>query len=336
MEKNIKEKDVIIVGAGPAGLSAAIFTQLDGWNTLILESDWVGGQGAIAYTVANYPGFPPGDGKVLMENMEKQVTLPPPAGVGAELKQEKVINIDPDKIIVTTEANRYKGKAIILATGSKTRNLGIPGEDKFVGKGVSYYAVHDLEKFPGKRVLVVGGGNTTAKSALIAKTKASEVILVHRRDAMRAYPAMVKRLQKEGVKIRYNIEVKEIKGEDKVEKVILVNNKTGKEEEITVDWVVICVGMRPNTELAQKIGLKMIGDFVKVDEQMRTSRKGIFACGDIIPGPRHLINAAAEGALAGMAVSEYLALEMVKRGEMFIGAKNGKYADEYLAMLKRG
>ncbi|HDN86496.1 MAG TPA: FAD-binding protein [Candidatus Omnitrophica bacterium] len=336
MGKNIKEKDVIIVGAGPAGLSAAIFTQLDGWNTLILESDWVGGQGAIAYTVVNYPGFPPGDGKMLMENMERQVTLPPPAGVGAELKQEKVINIDPDKIIVTTETNRYKGKAIILATGSKMRNLGIPGEDKFVGKGVSYYAVHDLEKFTGKKVLVVGGGNTTAKSALIAKTKASEVILVHRRDAMRAYPAMVKRLQKEGVKIRYNIEVKEIKGEDKVEKVILVNNKTGAEEEITVDWVVICVGMRPNTELARKMGLKMIGDFVKVDGQMRTSRKGIFACGDIIPGPRHLINAAAEGALAGMAVSEYLALEMVKRGEMFIGAKNGKYADEYLAMLKRG
>ena len=336
MRKNIKEKDVVIVGAGPAGLSAAIFTQLDGWNTLILESDWVGGQGAIAYTVANYPGFPPGDGKVLMENMEKQVTSPPPAGVGAELKHEKVINIDPDEMVVTTETNRYKGKAIILATGSKMRNLGIPGEAKFVGKGVSYYAVRDLEKFTGKRVLVVGGGNTTAKSALIAKTKASEVILVHRREAMRAYPAMVKRLQKEGVEIRYNIEVKEIKGEDKVEKVVLVNNKTGTEEEMTVDWVVICVGTIPNTELARKMGLDMVGDFVKVDDQMRTSRKGIFACGDIIPGPRHLINAAAEGALAGMAVSEYLALEMVKRGEMFIGAKNGKYADEYLAMLKKG
>ncbi|MCD6595274.1 FAD-dependent oxidoreductase [bacterium] len=335
MEKNIKEKDVIIVGAGPAGLSAAIFTQLDGWNTLIIESDWVGGQGAIAYTVANYPGFPPGDGKVLMENMEKQVTLSPPAGVGAELKQEKVINIDTDEMVVTTETNRYKGKAIILATGSKMQNLGIPGERKFIGKGVSYYAVRDSEKFTGKRVLVVGGGNTTAKSALIAKTEASEVILVHRREAMRAYPAMVKRLQKEGVKIRYNIEVKEIKGEDEVEKVVLVNNKTGTEEEMTVNWVVFCVGTRPNTELARKMGLEMMGDFVKVDEQMKTSRKGIFACGDIIPGPRHLINAAADGVLAGMAISEYLALEMVKMGEMFIGAKNGKYADEYLAMLKR-
>lgn len=152
MGKSIKEKDVVIVGARPAGLSAAIFTQLDGWNTLILESGWVGGQGAIAYIVANYPGFPPGDGKLLMENMAKQATLPPPAGVGAELKQEKVIDIDPDEMVVTTETNRYKGKAIILATGSKMRNLGIPGEDKFVGKGVSYYAVRDLEKFTGKRV----------------------------------------------------------------------------------------------------------------------------------------------------------------------------------------
>jgi len=335
VEKKIKEKDVIIVGAGPAGLSAAIFTQLDGWNTLVLESDWVGGQGTIAYTVANYPGFPPGDGKVLMENMEKQVTLSPPVGVGAELKQEKVIDIAPDEMVVTTETNRYKGKAIILATGSKMQNLGIPGERKFIGKGVSYYAVRDLEKFTGKKVLVVGGGNTTAKSALIAKTKASEVILVHRRGSMRAYPAMVKRLQKEGVKIRYNIEVKEIKGEDEVEKVILVNNKTGSEEETMVNWVVICVGTTPNTELVRKMELEMTGNFVKVDEQMRTSRKGIFACGEIIPGHRHLINAAAEGASAGMAVSEYIALEMVKRGEMFNGAKNGKYADEYLAMLKK-
>lgn len=151
------KKDVIIVGAGPAGLSAAIFTQLDGWSTLILESDWVGGQGAIAYTVANYPGFPPGDGKALMEDMEKQVSLSPPAGVGAELKYEKVIDIDPGELIVTAETNQYKGKAIILATGSKMQSLGIPGEREFRGKGVSYYAVRDAEEFAGKKVLVVGG-----------------------------------------------------------------------------------------------------------------------------------------------------------------------------------
>jgi len=330
----MEEKDVIIIGAGPAGLSAAIFTQLDGWNTLILESNWVGGQGTIAYTVVNYPGFPPGDGRVLMEKMEKQTTLPMPAGIGAELKHEEVIDIDPDNLIVTTETNRYQAKAIIFATGSKMQTLGISGEDKFAGKGVSYYAVRDLEKFTGKKVLVVGGGNTTAKSALIAKTKASDVILVHRRDSLRAYPPMVKRLQKEGVNTRYNTEVKEIKGGDSVESVILFNNKTGTEEEISVDWLVICVGTQPNTELPRKIGSDMVGKFVKVDEQMKTSKNGIFACGEIIPGHRHLINVAAQGASAGMAVSEYLALEMIKRGEMFKGAKNGKYTDEYAAMLK--
>jgi len=110
---------------------------------------------------------------VLMENMEKQVILFPPAGIGAELKQKKVINIDPDEMVVTIKTNRYKGKAIILSTGSKMRNLGIPREEKFVGKGVSHYVVDDLKKFTGKRVLVVGGGNTTAKSTPIAKTKAT-------------------------------------------------------------------------------------------------------------------------------------------------------------------
>ena len=336
MEKSIEERDVIIVGAGPAGLSAAIFTRLDGWDTLILESDWVGGEGAIAYTVTNYPGFPPGEGKVLMEIMDKQTTSPPPAGVGAELRHEKVIEIDPNELVVTTDKNRYKGKAVILATGSKMQSLGIPGERKFVGKGVSYYAVRDAEKFAGKKVLIIGGGNATAKSALVAKSKAGEATVVHRRDSMKAYPVMVKRLQKEGINIRYNTEVKEIKGNEKVEKVVLVNNKTGAEEETVVHWVVICVGTVPNIELARKAGLEMREEFVKVDDQLRTSKKGIFACGEITPGPRHLINSAAEGALAGMTVSESLALEMVKRGEMFKGAKNGKYADEYLDMLKVG
>jgi len=248
MEKDVEERDVIIVGAGPAGLSAAIFTQLDGWSTLILESNWVGGQGTIAYTVANYPGFPPGDGKMLMENMEKQVTLSPPTGIGAELKYEKVIEIDAENLIVTTKTNRYKANAVVLSTGSKMQSLGISGEKQFIGKGVSYYAVRDAGKFAGKKVLVVGGGNTTAKSALFAKRKANEVILIHRRESMRAYPPMVKRLEKEGVNIRYNTEVKEIKGNDEVKRAVLINNKTGIEEEIQVDWVVICVGTEPNTE----------------------------------------------------------------------------------------
>ncbi|MDY6970039.1 MAG: FAD-dependent oxidoreductase, partial [Spirochaetota bacterium] len=228
----------------------------------------------------------------------------------------------------------YQAKSIILATGSEMQKLDIPGENKFVGKGISYYAVRDADKFAGKKVMIVGGGNTTAKSALVAKSKTDEVILVHRRESMRAYPRMVKRLQKEGIKIQYNTEVKEIKGSDKVEKVVLINNKTGEEEEMQINWVVICVGTTPNTEIAQKMNLDMTEKFIKVDDQMKTSSKGVFACGELTPGHRHLISSAAEGAAAGMAVSEYLALEMVKSGEMFEGAKHGKYADEYQTMLK--
>jgi len=323
----MEERDMIIIGAGPAGLSAAIFAQLDGWNTLVLEANWVGGQSAIAYTVANYPGFPPGDGEVLVSYMEKQTTLPPPAGVGAELR------LDAKNLVVTTEANQYQAKAIILATGSTMQKLGVPGEDKFVGKGVSYYAKRDYNQFSGKKVLVAGGGNSTAKSALVAKSEASEVILVHRRESLRAYPAMTKRLQKEGIEIWYNTEVREIRGNNKVEAAVVINNKTAEQKEIAIDWVIICVGTEPNSKLAQEARIEMEGKFVKVDNQMRTSKEGIFACGEITPVHRHLITSASEGASAGMAASEYLALQMVKKGEMFEGAKNGKYASEYVAML---
>jgi len=329
----MEERDVIIVGAGPAGLSAAVFTQLDGWSTLVLEANWTGGQGAIAYTVSNYPGFLPGDGEVLMSYMQKQVTSPPPDGVGAELRREKALGLDTKNLLVTTEANQYQAKVIILATGSTMQKLGVPGEDKFVGKGISYYAKRDYNQFSGKKVLVVGGGNSTAKSALVAKSEAGKVILVHRRDSLRAYPTMTKRLQKEGIEIWYNTEVKEIKGNNKVEAAVVVNNKTAEQEEIAIDWVIICVGTEPNTKVVQEAGIEMEGKFVKVDNQMRTNIEGIFACGEITPGHRHLITSASEGASAGMAASEYLALEVVKKGEIFEGARNGKYADEFLAML---
>jgi thioredoxin reductase (NADPH) len=329
----MEEREVVVIGGGPAGLSAAIFTQFDGWSTLVLEGGWVGGQGAIAYTVSNYPGFSPGDGAVLMENMEKQVTSAPPAGVGAELRHEKVISLNAEDRIVTTEANQYKAQAIVIATGSTMQQLGVPGEDRFIGKGVSYYAKRDVNQFSGKKVLVVGGGNTTAKSALLAKTVTSDVILIHRRESLRAYPAMTKRLQKEGVQVWYNTELKEIKGADRVETAVVSNNKTGEQKEIAVDWVVICVGTEPNARLVQEAGLEMTGAFIIINKKMMTSKSGIFACGEITGGERHLITAASEGASAGMSASEYLALEKVKSGETFEGAKNSKYADEYLAML---
>ena len=329
----MEEWDVLVVGAGPAGLSAAIFTQLDGWSTLVLEGSWVGGQSAIAYTVSNYPGFPPGDGTILMDNMEKQVTSPPPAGVGAQLKREKVLRLNAENLVVATEVNQYRASAVILATGSRMQRLGITGEERFVGNGVAYYAKLDAKRFAGKKVLVVGGGNTTAKSALVAKTTASEVILVHRRESLRAYPAMVKRLQRDGIQIWYNTEVKEIRGSDEVEAAVLVNNKTDEESEIAVDWVVVCVGTDVDTELAREAGIAMAGSFVNVDGQMMTNKPGLFACGEITGCDRHLITATSQGASAGMAASEYLALEKVRRGELFEGAKNGKYADEYVAML---
>jgi thioredoxin reductase (NADPH) len=330
----MEEREVIIVGGGPAGLSAAIFTGLDGRDTLVLEGNWVGGQAAIAYTVMNYPGFPPGDGEILMDNLKKQVTLKPPKGVGAEIRHEKAVKIDPEKRIIVTDKNRYGAKAVILATGSRMQELGVPGEGKFTGNGVTYYAKRDYERFSGKKVLAVGGGNSTAKSALLANTTAEKVLLIHRRESMRAYPPMIKRLAKEGVEVSYNTELKEIRGNDTVNGALLFNNKTGEESYIPVDWIIISVGTEPDIELAKESGLDCDECSVKVDDSLRTSAEGIFACGEITGCDRHLITAASSGSSAGMAASEYLALEAVKRGEMFTGAVNGKYADEYVEMLK--
>jgi thioredoxin reductase (NADPH) len=330
----MEKRDVVIIGAGPAGLTAALYAQIDGWSTLVLEGRWTGGHGAIAYSVINYPGFSPGDGGVLMEKMENQVTSPPPSGVGAELRHEKVIDITAEDKVVVTEKNEYKAKAIIIATGSTMKSLGVSGEESFAGKGVSYYAKRDVDQFAGKRVLVVGGGNAAAKSALVAKTVTSDVTLMHRRNSLRTYPIMTKKLQKKGVNIWYSRELKEIKGSDHVETAVIMNNNTGERKEIEIDFIVICVGTEPNIRLAQETGLEIDeGAFVKIDSKMMTSKTGIFACGEITGCKRHLITSASEGASAGMAASEYLALEKVKRGEMFEGAKNGKYAEEYMALL---
>lgn len=331
----METKDVIIVGGGPAGLSAAIFTGLDGWSTLILESNWIGGQASIAYTIMNYPGFLPDDGEILMESFRKQVTSPPPKGVAAEIRQEKVSELDAEKRIVVTETNQYRAKTVILATGSTMQKLGVAGEEKFVGKGVSYYAKRDYKRFTGKKVIVIGGGNAAAKSALLAQSETGEVTLIHQRKSLRAYPLMVKRLQKEGVKIWYSTQLKEIKGDRTVTEAVLVNNKIGEEKKVPVDWIVICVGTEPNTELAPRAGIDFMGSFIKINNQMMTNKAGVFACGEITGCKRHLITAVSEGASAGMATSEYLALEKIKRGEMFEGAINGKYAEEYLKMIKK-
>ena len=171
---------------------------------------------------------------------------------------------------------------------------------------------------------MIGGGNGAAKSALLAQSETDQVTLIHQRKSLRAYPLMVKRLQKKGVKIWYDTRLKELKGDKTVTEAVLVNNQTGEEKKIPVDWIVICAGTEPNTELASRAGIDFMGSFININDQMMTNKIGVFACGEVTGCKHHLI----------MAASEYLAQEKIKRGEMFEGAINGKYAEEYLKMIK--
>ena len=331
----MQEFDCIMVGAGPSGLAAAIFLRVDGWSTLILEKGDVGGQAGMAYIVSNYLGFPPGPSDILVDNMFKQLTKPPPEGLGAQLKTETVTKLDVDNKIVYTDKDSYKAKAILLATGGNMQKLNVPGEEKFLGKGVTYNAKKDLEHFTNKKVVVIGGGNSAIDAAVLAKTKTNDVKLVHRREILRANFLPRKRLERANIEVLYNKDVVEIRGDEKVHSIVLRDVKTKEESVLPVDWVVIAIGTVPNIELAKQAGLELSNGYVKINENFMTSKEGIFACGEIAGSDQHILTAAAHGALAGMAISRYLALEKLKRGENLPGAVAGKYPEEYMEMLKK-
>lgn len=301
--------DVAIIGSGPSAFAAAIYTTRGAASTLVLGGDTWGGQLMLTTDVDNYPGFPEGvQGPELMKKMRAQAER-----FGAEVRQESVTSVDfstrPFKL--TTDSGEYSARAVIIATGASSRWLGVPGEERLRGRGVSSCAPCDAPFFKDKKVAVIGGGDSAMEEALVLTKYASNVSIIHRRDSFRASQAMQKKVfENPKIKIIWNSQVLEFEGEGKLERIKLKKND-GSVEEIALDGAFVAIGHTPATEIFKgKIELDEKGYIKKVPNdkfQMATSVEGVFVAGDVHDYHyRQAITAAGFGCMAAMETLSYL------------------------------
>ncbi len=302
-----KVHDMIIIGGGPAGYTAALYAARAGLDTLIIEKLSAGGQMALTHRIDNYPGFSGGiDGWELASQMQQQAEH-----FGAKTKNAEVRSMDlkaNPKRIETSKGNVF-GRTVVLATGANPRELGIPGEKELTGRGVAYCAACDGMFYKGKTVVVVGGGNTAAADALLLSRIAKKVIIVHRRDTLRATKIYHKPLMDaENVEFMWNSTVSELLHGDRLAGLRIKNIHSGNETEIAADGVFISVGRKPATELlAGQLELDKSG-YIVAGETTETSIPGVFAAGDVRTKLlRQVVTAVADGALAVHMAEEFLA-----------------------------
>lgn len=298
--------DIIIVGGGPGGYTAALYAARAGLKTLVLEGIAAGGQLGQTHWIDNYPGFPEGiDGFTLAQQMLAQAQR-----FGAETKYQQVLSVDlnaqPKK--VKTAKGEYFSKALILATGAKPRPLGLPGEAELTGKGVGYCAACDGMFYKGKTVVVVGGGNTAAGDALLLSRVAEKVILVHRRDSLRATKVYHQALlEAPNVQILWNSKVTALHGQDKLSGVTVENLLTGEESHLDCQGLFVSVGRLPNSSLVQGQLVLDEQGYIPTDAYTQTAVAGVFAVGDVRNTPlRQVVTAVADGALAVHQAEIYL------------------------------
>lgn len=310
-EDTIKIKDLIIIGAGPAGMTAGIYAIRSNLNSLIIESKMPGGQLALTDLVENYPAFPDGvSGQELAGLIESQCRN---FGVGFE-NFVKVDLIEKDDNIFKLETNKgdFFSKTVIVATGANPAELGIPGEREFKGKGVSHCATCDGPLFKNKNILVIGGGDSAVQEAIFLTKFASSVRVVHRRDKLRAEKILQeKAFDNPKIEILWNSNLMEIKGENSVERAVILNNKTNQKREITIDGVFMYVGIKPNSSLVKNLVELSEKNSIITDYKMRTSVPGLFAAGDVRNTPlRQIVTANSDGAIAAISAEEYLEYEL--------------------------
>lgn len=299
--------DMIVVGGGPGGYTAALYAARAGLETLVLEKLSAGGQMALTEEIDNYPGFEAGiDGFTLAEKMQQQAER---FGAKSEYAQVERMDLAADPKVLETSEGTFYGRTVVLATGANPRELGLPNEAALTGRGVAYCAACDGMRYKGKTVVVVGGGNSAAADAMLLSRMAQKVILVHRRDTLRATKIYHQPLmQAENLEFRWNSVVIELLHEEKVTGVRLKDINTGEETTVPCDGVFISVGRKPATELVRdQLELDPSG-YVVADETTKTSLPGVYAVGDVRTKPlRQVVTAVADGATAVHMAEEYLA-----------------------------
>ena len=307
--KNIarKEYDMVIIGGGPGGYTAALYAARAGMKVVVLEKFSAGGQMALTSQIDNYPGFPDGvDGFELADNMRRQAER-----FGAETAYVEVLGFQPEgawKLVQTSEGDFY-GRTVVFSTGAAPRELGIPKEKELTGRGVHYCAHCDGMFYRGKTVVVAGGGTSAAADALLLSRVAKKVILVHRRDTLRATKIYHEPLMKaDNVEFRWNSQITELMEDGKFSGIRLKNVLTGEEEAVEADGLFVSIGRTPASALAEgKLELDKAG-YILADESTRTSVPGVFAVGDVRTKVlRQVVTAVADGAVAAHYAEEYLA-----------------------------
>ena len=299
--------DMVIIGGGPGGYTAALYAARAGLKAVVLEKLSAGGQMALTHKIDNYPGFPEGiDGFTLAEQMQQQAER---FGAVTEYAEVHKVDLKADPKIIETSDGVFYGKTLVIATGAGPRELGLPGEKELVGRGVAYCAACDGMFYRNKTVVIVGGGNSAAAEALLLSRVAKKVILVHRRDTLRATKIYHEPLmQTENIEFRWNSQVTELLHEDRLTGIRLKDLVSGESSELACDGLFISVGRTPGTKLFRgQLELDPAG-YVAAGESTQTGIPGVYVVGDVRTKQlRQVVTAVADGAMAAHMAEEYLA-----------------------------
>ncbi|WP_286974736.1 thioredoxin-disulfide reductase [Acetomicrobium sp. UBA5826] len=305
----MEKRELVIVGGGPAGLTAAIYGRRAGLDVLVLEKGMAGGQITITAEIENWPGIPMISGEELARAFREHAEKFSPEFREAEVKK---VSMEAGKKVVATDKGDIEAEAVIIATGASFRKLGCPGEAEFTGRGVSYCAVCDGAFFEDQVIAVVGGGNTAVEEADYLTRFASKVYIIHRRDSFRADRAVVeKAMANPKIEPVWDSVVERIKGTDMVEGIVLKNVKTGETSELPVAGVFVFVGMNPNSDFVKGLVETKGGGWIVTNEMLETSVEGVFAAGDVRDKfLRQVVTAAGDGAIAAMAAYSYISEQL--------------------------